>query len=173
MCWLCWLFHNDKMILHLLNYICYTINNQTGMPHIKTKNTLLSQSETDPGMNRNAVIPHIFLVASVLITREEMHMWSQRGRMLKSRGFTLNKEITTILYIHISIFTYPRGGSSTKLHWNTNHTSTDKKHCRRCTPQVIDRSSSLYHELIHSAMKTFSPCDHSLKAGRITHCRSA
>lgn len=57
MCWLCWLFYNDEMILHLLNYICYTINNQTGMHHIKTKNTLLSQSETDPVMNRKAVIP--------------------------------------------------------------------------------------------------------------------
>lgn len=115
-------YYNDEMILHLLNYICYTINNQTGMHHIKTKNTLLSQSETDPVMNRKAVIPPppIFLVASVLITREEMHMWSQRGPMLKTRGFTLNKNITTILFIHISIFTYPQGGSSTKLHWNTN-----------------------------------------------------
>lgn len=68
-------YYKDEMILHLLNYIC-TINNQTGMHHIKTKNTLLSQSETDPVMNRKAVIPPppIFLVASVLITREEMHM---------------------------------------------------------------------------------------------------
>lgn len=50
-------YYNNEMILHLLNYICYTINNQTGMHHIKTKNTLLSQSETDPVMNRKAVIP--------------------------------------------------------------------------------------------------------------------
>lgn len=168
-------YYNNEMILHLLNYICYTINNQTGMHHIKTKNTLLSQSETDPVMNRKAVIPPPFFLLHLYWSQGRRCICEVSGdRCLRPEASHLIKILQpfysfTFLYSHILREDRVRNSTETPI----KGTSTDKKHCRRCTPQVIDWSSSLYHELIHGAMKTFSPCDRSLKAGRITHCRSA